>query len=227
MILSFVNEKGGVGKSTLASNLAIRCAYSGLDVLVVDADPQQSVSMFFQIRNSPDSLGHQKNTAKGKITCISKTGNIQHDIKQLSVNYDLTIIDTGGRDSVEARTAMLIADAIIIPAVASQFDTWSLEKILNVYRDAKMFNQKVKAFILPNKISPNPMIKESGELINFIKDVAKPEDEMYLLDTVVFERITFRKVVSDGLSVIEIEGDGNKAKVELDNLYSEIDRRLA
>jgi len=229
MILSFVNEKGGVGKSTIAVNLAIRCSYAGLDVLLVDADPQQSASMFFQVRNDPESEGNLKNTAEGTVTCISKIGNIQNDVKLMSDKYDVTIIDTGGRDSIEARTSMMVANAIIIPAVASQFDSWSLEKILKLYREAKMFNSNLMAFILPNKISPNPMIKEGAELLEFLREEVTESDEMYLLDSVVFERIAFRKVIRSGLSVFEIDDNGkeNKAKLELDNLFNEIDKRLS
>src|SRR4051812_44508348 len=102
LILTFGGEKGGVGKSTLSVHIAYMLRAIGRDPLLVDADPQGSATNFAAAR---DGQG-----AEPRVESVQKLGKgLAHEIRSLSDRYTDLIIDTGGRDSVELRLAMLVS----------------------------------------------------------------------------------------------------------------------
>lgn len=217
MILSFCQEKGGTGKTTTSVNLAIAYAKAGADVLFVDADPSQNSTFFFSLRTENNDIRGEK------ITCVSKTGDLKKDVQALSYKYDITIIDTGGRDSSEARTSMLVADIVIMPIAPSQFDIWSLEKMFRIYREAKDFNFKLRCFVLRSRVSPNPVIKEGAELTEFLNE--ELGKDITLLDAIIYDRIAYRKVVKDGRSVVELDS-ADKARTDFEAFFRELNGRF-
>jgi chromosome partitioning protein len=81
-----------------------------------------------------------------EIIVIEKTGGgLDKDVKALESGFDIVLIDTGGRDSIEMRKSMLISDKFIIPLITSQLDAWSFKKIYRLYQEAQSFNSKLKA----------------------------------------------------------------------------------
>ena len=127
MIILIGGEKGGTGKTTVATNLAAIRANKDHDILLVDTDKQGSASSWSDIRDL------NKNDVR--VPNIQKFGvNLTQDIQDLRSRYEDIIIDAGGRDSVELRAAMTIADKMFIPVQASQFDPqlWQVEVPLTV-----------------------------------------------------------------------------------------------
>src|SRR5258708_2604751 len=119
MIILIGGEKGGTGKTTLSTNLAAYMVKNELDVLLIDTDKQGSASAWCAVRD--------ENTEVLRVPCMQKFGNsLIKEIKDLSTRYTNIIIDAGGRDSVELRAAMTIADKMYIPIQASQFDVWTI-----------------------------------------------------------------------------------------------------
>ena len=108
MILVIGSEKGGCGKSTLAINLAVMSSLEGIDTLLVDADIQGSCNEFSQRR---DELGIEP-----RIRVMMKQGrNLNRELSDLQNRYERIIVDTGGRDSPELRSSLLVAHAVLIP----------------------------------------------------------------------------------------------------------------
>lgn len=210
MIITVGNEKGGVGKSTIAINLATEFTGSGKKVLLIDADIQKSTSMFSNIR--------REQTGLQEIIVIEKTGaSLDKDVKALESGFDIVLIDTGGRDSIEMRKSMLISDKFIIPLITSQLDAWSFEKIYKLYQEAQVFNEKLKAYVVLNKITANWKSKEKDEMLEFLKDF----QDIVILNSFLKDRTAYRKAISEGMGVSELNID-NKATAEIQNLFNEI-----
>jgi chromosome partitioning protein len=125
MIVVLAQTKGGVGKSTLALNLAIARARAGADVLLVDADEQATATDFTALRT--ERLGSPGYTA------ISLTGAaVRTQILRLSPKYQDIVIDAGGRDTAGLRAVLTVCDTALVPFQPRSFDLWTLEKILSL-----------------------------------------------------------------------------------------------
>jgi len=121
MIVAIVNEKGGVGKSKLAVNPAAARARAGRDVLSVDTDPHGSAMAWSGARDAAK--------VTTRVSAIAKSGKgLQAEIADLARRYQDIVIDTGGRDSPETRSALESTQMVVVPAQPSQADLWSLEK---------------------------------------------------------------------------------------------------
>lgn len=213
MMLLIGGEKGGTGKTTLSTNLAAFRAATGKDVLLVDTDPQGSASYWCGTR---DEAG-----IAPRISSIHKFGKgFQTQLVDLSRRFDDIIIDAGGRDSLELREALAIVSVVVIPLQASQYDVWTLSRMSELVERAKSFNPGLNAYIVLNRASTNPMVKEVAEARQALEDFGN----LTLLDTLVRDRIVFRKSASRGASVAELDFADNSAITEIQNLYSEVFR---
>ena len=109
MIIVVGGIKGGSGKSTIATNLTVMCAIAGQDVLLIDADDQETASDFTALRNETQSN-------KVRYTCIKLTGAaVRTETLRLPEKYQTIIIDSGGRDTVSQRAALTVADVALVP----------------------------------------------------------------------------------------------------------------
>ncbi|CAD7289521.1 hypothetical protein LMG7974_01598 [Campylobacter majalis] len=215
MIVSVINEKGGSGKTTLAINLAFKMASDGLDIMLIDADPQKSIEVVldYRVNNGLDL----------PFNSVSKTGDsLAMEARSLSTKYDSIVIDTGGRDSKEMRQALIVSDIVLIPTIiTSGFDQAVLNKMLDLVGEISITNQKLKALIINNRASTNPMLQTKNEkYTEFLREVELPSN-IKLAQTILHEREIYKNVIFDGKSVIELDGD-NKAKDEINSLYKEL-----
>src|SRR6185369_5223437 len=103
--------KGGVGKTTLATNMAILLAARGRDVLLVDADDQETASDFTMVRNQTRAADGGAGYTAVKLHGVA----VRTDTLRLAEKYDDVVIDVGGRDSAGQRAALSIADVYAIP----------------------------------------------------------------------------------------------------------------
>lgn len=211
MIILIGGEKGGTGKTTIATNIAAKLVLNGKDVLIVDTDKQGSASAWCASR--------EDNKSAGRIPCVQKFGKgIPEQVKDLSKRYGYVIIDAGGRDSIELRAAMMAADMLIIPIQASQFDVWTLGSMDELVKQAKSFNNNLNGRIVINRASPNPGVNEIAEAKSIISDF----EEIKISESVIRDRIAFRKAAKSGLAVFELPEIDKKAMGEIDSLYNEI-----
>lgn len=214
MLLLVANEKGGVGKTTIAVNIAAMCALAGKETLLVDTDAQQSTASWSAVRH--------ENEITPRLACMTKTGKVGYDLAMMKDKFEVIVVDAGGRDSVEMRQAMAVCDKAIIPIKPSQFDVWSLTRMTQLIRDVKeRTEQPVNAFGFVNAASSNPNVRETAE----VKEVLKDYEEFFpTMDSVITERIAFRKAARDGLGVVELSRDlaDPKANLEMMALYQEI-----
>lgn len=211
MIILVGGEKGGTGKTTVVTNVAALAIQNNKDLLLVDTDKQGSASSWASVRDENDSVQ--------RIPCVQKFGeNIAREVKSLNEKYTDVLIDAGGQNSQELRAAMLVADKLFIPIQAAQFDVWTLGVMDKLVNQAKVFNEKLQAYILINRASTNPSINEIEE----VKEVLEEFEHLKLSSNIIRERIAFRKAARGGLSVAELTKQDAKATAEVIELYKEI-----
>lgn len=209
LIVLVGGEKGGTGKSTIATNLAACLACRGIDVVLLDADPQATASRWVERRNgfSP---------GLPRVHCVQKTGDIFETIRDLSGRYQQVVVDAGGRDSEELRSAMVAADRFYIPLKASQPD---LETVINVSRLVKTacgLNPGLRACAVVSMASTHPAVTEAHEARELLAELP----EIGLSQAVIGERKIFRDAIVEGRGVIECRN--NKARAEIELLAEEI-----
>lgn len=206
MIVVICGTKGGTGKTTLATNLAVMRSSSNKRVLLVDADEQKSSSFF---ANQRDGAGIET-----KWSTFQFGGkNLHSQILRVKDDYDDVIIDVGGRDTSSLRSALLIGDVSITPFCPASYDIWTLTEIKNALRDMKTANQKLEAFSLINRADP------SGTDNDDAKAILDECEEMKCLDFTIGNRKAFRSSSSDGLGIIEMKTQDKKAIQEMTALY--------
>ena len=211
MIILIGGEKGGPGKTTIATNLAAIRTYEMGDVLLVDTDKQPTSSYWCSLREDKD--------IKPRVSSIQKYDKaVRTEILELNKKYSDIIIDAGGRDSPELRGALLVCDKAIFPLRPSQFDLWTLGRLNTLVEIAKEINENLKAYVVINQSSPNPAVKEAEEMKGFLDEF----DNIKLLDTVICERISFRRAALNGMAVTEYRPEDIKANQEIMGLYKEI-----
>jgi len=202
-ILTVASQKGGVGKSTVACNIAVQASIEGLKVLLVDADSQGSSMSFRSIRESDD------------IKAMSITTPTLHkDLPSLK-GFDLVIVDAGGRDSATLRSAMSVADLLVIPVLPSTYDIWATSDTIDALREIRGFKE-VNARLLVNRLFANTVM--ARDALESLKEI---EEDAPLLETKLFNREDYSKAIAAGRGVVEYNGSG-KAASEIKSLMTEI-----
>ena len=112
MILTVGNTKGGVGKTTIALNLAIARALAGRDVWLVDGDKQQTALTAVGIRSESGRLPG--------ISCAAYSDGLllRNQVRQQAAKFDEIVIDVGGRDSTTLRAALIISEVLLVPCLS-------------------------------------------------------------------------------------------------------------
>jgi chromosome partitioning protein len=213
-LILVANEKGGVGKTTIAVNLAAMCVLAGKETLLVDTDRQESSSSWAAMRH--------ENSVVPPVTCVAKTGKVGYDLANLKAKFDVLIVDAGGRDSLEMRQSLAVCDTCVIPIRPAQFDLWSLAGMAQLLGDiAEKMGSKVNAMAFINGASPNPSVRETAEIREALKEYA---DQFPTMQAVITERIAFRKAAREGKGVVELAASltDPKANIEMLALYKEI-----
>ena len=154
-------EKGGTGKTTLATNLAAMLALQGKDVLLMDTDRQGTASFWAAVREEAE--------AEARIACVQKFGKgVASQVRDLAKRYDEIIIDAGGRDSMELRYSLGVCDRAYIPVQPFQFDIWTIRQMDELVSMAQGLNENLKASIVLNRVSTNPAVREDQETRDFL-----------------------------------------------------------
>jgi chromosome partitioning protein len=212
MILVCGGIKGGVGKTTLATSMAILRSASGKDVLLVDADDQATATDFTAVRNQ--SLADQGGAGYTSIQLHGAA--VRSEVMKLASKYDDVIIDVGGRDTAGQRAALLVADVYVVPFLPGSFDIWTLDSVGALIEDAKAFNDKLKAVCLINRAdSQGSDNKEAAEIASEIPN-------LIYIDAPLGNRKAFRSAAAQGLAVTELKPQDSKAISELTTVFKNL-----
>ncbi len=207
MIIVAGGIKGGSGKTTVATHLAVMRALQGRDVLLIDADDQETATDFTALRNErlPEGAGY---------TSIKLTGaSVRTETLRLAKKYDDIVIDTGGRDTTSQRAALTVADKLIVPFVPRSFDVWTLEKVASLVEEMRAANPRLKAYVFLNRADPQG--RDNDEAAELLREAVGLE----FLDTPIGTRKAFGNAASQGLAVTELKQQDLKATQEINILF--------
>lgn len=205
MILVCGGIKGGVGKTTLATNAAVLLSMAGNDVLLIDADDQETASDFTILRNSARS----DRGGAGYTSVKLHGGAVRTEGLRLAGKYDHVVIDVGGRDSAGQRAALSIADVYAIPFLPASFDIWTLDKVSKLIEEVRPFNEKLETVCFLNRADA-----KGTDNIDAVT-IAQEIPGLRYLDAPLGNRKAFRTAASQGMSAIELKNEDSKASGEI------------
>jgi chromosome partitioning protein len=208
MIYTVGNTKGGVGKTTLAVNLAIARALAGRDVWLIDGDRQGTAQMAISIRAD---AGHTPN-----IACASYPdgATLRTQVQHQAAKFEDIIIDAGGRDSTALRAALVLSDVLIVPFQPRSYDVWALNDMAALIDEVRSVRDGLRAFAVLNCADSGDISIDNKEAAEAVADYPQFE----YLATPIRRRKSFANAAGQGLSVLEIKPPDKKAVHELNTL---------
>ncbi len=209
MIISVLNQKGGVGKTTLSINLASAFALSGGKTLLIDADPQSS-ALDWQASRQGESLFPVVGMARA---------TLHKDVPGFGSQNTHVVIDGPPRVNDLARSAIMASDLVIIPVQPSPYDIWAADEIVKLIQEAMIYKPDLKARFVVNRLVSNTAI--GREVADALKDYP-----FEVFNTAITQRVVFAESAAAGLSVLEFAAKG-PAALEIKSLVSEIEAVLA
>ena len=208
MIISVLNTKGGVGKSTLSLNLAILRTMSGKDVLLIDGDRQATIMQAIAQRGTLGALP--------SISVAQYTDGplLRAQVLQAKAKYDDIVIDAGGRDSTALRAALMVSDVVLIPFQPRSFDVWGVGDMAELIKEANSMRDGLMAFAVLNGADPR-----GSDNLAAAEAVAELKHIKYL-DTPIGRRKSLADAAGSGLSVTEWKPRDLKATAEITALHN-------
>lgn len=204
MIVGVLNQKGGVGKTTLSVNLAASLARNGARVLLIDADPQGSALDWAAARQTEPLLS---------VVGLPRP-TVHKEIAQIGKGYDHIIIDGPPRVTDLARSAIMASDVVLIPVQPSPYDIWAADEVVKLIEEAKVYNDKLKsAFVVNRKIANTAIGRDVGE--------ALASYPIPSLTASITQRVAFSESAAQGLAVYEMDSAGLAAS-EIEALVAEL-----
>ena len=201
-IILIGGEKGGSGKSTTATNLAVFLKIEGFDVMLLDADKQATSTKW---------VGRRNDAGYPEIHSAQKLGDIYKAAIDLGSRYQFVIIDAGGRDSRELRTGMVAADVLYIPIKASQADLETLPVVDELVSLSRGMNPGLKVRTLLCMAPTNERIKEVEDAQALLTDFP----ELPLSGCIIRERKIYRDALLLGKGVVEMKNGDARGEIQL------------
>lgn len=189
VIIAVLNQKGGVGKTTLATHLATELAYRGERVLMVDADPQGSALDWSQMR-----VQRRMPRLAAVIGLARET--LHHEVPVIARNVDHVVIDGPPRVTALARSAILASDLVLVPVLPSPYDVWASADVVALIAEARLFKPALRAAFVVNRRVVGTVI--GREARTALASLALP-----VVDAEVAQRVIFAESVASGQVVRE------------------------
>jgi len=210
VIITVANTKGGVGKTTLAMNLAIARALAGRDVWLVDGDRQGTAQTAISIRAQ---AGHVPGIA---CAAYPDGPTLRAQVLQQVAKFDDVVIDAGGRDSSALRAALVLSDVLLVPFQPRSYDVWALGDIAALVDEARSVRDGLRAFAVLNCADPGEHSSDNADAAAAVAEVPQFE----YLPTPLRRRKSFANAAGAGMSVLEAKPKDGKAIAELQALIN-------
>lgn len=211
LILEISSLKGGGGKSNIAANLSVGFQQLGHSVVIIDADRVMNTSEQWHddreeyIEENPDSGIKQ-------VPVVKKTGRLGSTIEELSNTYDVVIIDTGGQDSSEMRSALGVADMVLTPVEPTQESLDGVAPFIDIIEEVRNFNEDLILVAVLSRVLPNAP-KRIADAHDYLEDFVE-EHDLKIAKSSITNRVVYPDSKASGLSVLESKNENAKAEVE-------------
>jgi chromosome partitioning protein len=205
MIIAFVNQKGGTGKTTLSVNVAATLARDGSKVLLVDADKQGSANTWASLRHETPF----------QVVSMARE-NMARDAMKLAADYEHTIIDGPPHAQEVARSCIIAADFVALPIEPSGLSTWASDLTVRQVREAQEYKPSLKCgFVVSRRIGKTVIGRD-------IRAMAS-EAGIPILEADIEQRVAFAESMTMGQTIFEWS-PGSAAEAEISRLSREIMR---
>lgn len=185
MVIAFLNLKGGVGKTTLSVHVAWDLAQSGADVLLLDADPQESATQWAGLREEAPF-----------ITVAYAQPNLNRQVRDLRDRYDWILIDgpPRGDDIVEACVAA--ADLVVVPIEPSGLSARAADRIVELLARAKTYRPELETRFVVNRRKARTVLG---------REMRHLAEGLPVLQAEICDRIGFAKAMTYGQTLQEVD----------------------
>lgn len=210
MVIVVGSQKGGVGKTTVATNLAAWLVAKGQEVLLVDADDQASASDFSAYR--------EQTRGTTGYTLVQINGSlVRKQIEALRPKYDYIVVDTGGRDTTSQRAAMFVCDVFITPFNPRSYDLWTITKVSELVEEVQSMRAvPMMAYSFINRADVKSQDNRQ------VSEVLQGYESLSFLPHPLTNRKAFANSAGVGLAVFEMDQPDEKAVAEIEKLFNAI-----
>jgi chromosome partitioning protein len=206
-VIAVLNQKGGAGKTTIATHLARAMQLAGSDVLLVDSDPQGSARDWAAVREDHPVpvVGIDRPT-------------IDRDLKSIA-RKDYVVIDGAPQAADLAVSAIKAADFVLIPVQPSPYDIWATSDLVDLVKQRiEITDGKMQAAFVVSRAIKNTRIGE--DVIGALEGYGLP-----ILKTRIIQRVSYPSTAASGTTVLDTEPNGDAAN-EVRALLEELTQKL-
>jgi len=203
-VIALLTPKGGSGKTTLASNLGAYFHKSGMPVLLVDADPQGTLT---------DWRGSASEDADLPSVVSMEAASLSRELPTIATNYEATIIDAAGALGAATGAIIRSTDALLIPVRPSAGDLWAVAELVDLVTQRQAVADGPKAaFVVCQAVTGTNLSKQISEALSGFSLPA--------FETTIGHRVAYAEALSTGGAVSD--RPGSKAAAEVESLADEL-----
>ena len=209
-IISFVSTKGGVGKSTLALNIATQLTIMGHEVSLLDSDPQGSVMKWANIREGSEE-------PLTPVFVASAMGKALEEMARERSKKSIVLIDSAGVINERSRLAIELADYVFTSSNPEPMELWEVKTSLDVVGLVeRKIKRRIPLLLALNRVHPST--RDLSDVAEYLE--TSMSFPAYLFDTIIRERASYKQSIRTGHAVCEYEDQ--KAKEEIEAICLEI-----